>query len=76
MCALKPPFNGSNIHMLAMQIVNGKYEPIPNAFSFDLRNLISKLITQDPARRPNINTILKDKLLTPRIKSFLSNKDF
>lgn len=25
MCALKPPFNGANIHMLAMQIVNGKF---------------------------------------------------
>ena len=23
MCALKPPFNGKNIHMLAMQIVRG-----------------------------------------------------
>lgn len=25
MCALKPPFNGSNIHMLAMQIVKGTF---------------------------------------------------
>ena len=25
MAALQPPFNGANIHMLAMQIVRGKY---------------------------------------------------
>ena len=33
MIALKPPFNGANIHMLAMQIVNGKFQPIPANFS-------------------------------------------
>ena len=55
MCALKPPFNGSNIHMLAMQIVRGQYPQLPSSFSYELRGLVNKLITQDPARRPNIN---------------------
>jgi len=76
MCALKPPFNGSNIHMLAMQIVRGQYPPLSSTFSRDLRQLVDKLVTQDPSKRPNINTVLKDKLLAPRIKKFLSNDDF
>lgn len=76
MCALQPPFNGKNIHMLAMQIVKGQYLPVPNVFSFELRGLIKKMITQDPSKRPNINHILQDKLLTPRIRNFLSNNDF
>ena len=33
MCCLKPPFNGANIHMLAMQIVNGNVPPLPGVFS-------------------------------------------
>ena len=76
MCALKPPFNGSNIHMLAMQIVRGQYPQLPSCFSPQLRALVDKLITQEPNKRPNINTVLKDKLLAPRIKTFLSNEDF
>tara|TARA_B110000305_G_C19231771_1_gene535561 strand:- start:203 stop:589 length:387 start_codon:yes stop_codon:yes gene_type:complete len=68
MCALKPPFNGSNIHMLAMQIVRGQFPPLPNIYSYELRGLVTKLITQDPNRRPNINAILKDKIIAPRIR--------
>lgn len=76
MCALKPPFNGSNIHMLAMQIVRGQFPTLPSNFSYELRALINKLITQDPNRRPNINQVLKDRLLAPRIKKFLGNDCF
>lgn len=32
MCALRPPFNGTNLHMLAMQIVSGLYPNFLNAF--------------------------------------------
>jgi NIMA (never in mitosis gene a)-related kinase len=77
MCALKPPFNGSNIHMLAMQIVRGQFTPLPSGqFSKGLSTLIGKLITQDPSKRPNINQVLKDPLLAPRIKEFLDNESF
>ena len=76
MCALKPPFNGANIHSLAMQIVQGKFQPLPSVYSADLRALVNKLISQDPRSRPNVNTVLKHKLLGPRIKQFLNNADF
>ena len=76
MCALRPPFNGSNIHQLAMQIVKGTYPPLPSTYSYELRGLINKLITQDPVKRPNINTILKHQIIAPRIRNFLNNKDF
>jgi NIMA (never in mitosis gene a)-related kinase len=76
MCALKPPFNGSNIHMLAMQIVRGQFEKLPSTFSYELRTLIGKLIQQDPSRRPNINQVLKERILAPRIRKYLSNDCF
>jgi len=62
--------------MLAMQIVRGQYTPVTDVFSYELRGLIKKLIQQDPNKRPNINMILKDKLIAPRIRNFLSNNDF
>lgn len=55
MCALKPPFNGNNIHMLAMQIVRGQFSALPTVYSYELRALVNKLITLDPKKRPNIN---------------------
>jgi NIMA (never in mitosis gene a)-related kinase 1/4/5 len=76
MCALKPPFNGANIHMLAMQIVNGKIPPLPNTFTYQIKALVSQLITRDPKQRPNINQILKNSLLEARVKNFMTDKDY
>jgi len=33
MCAFRPPFNGDNLHMLAIQIVSGQYTPVPTNYS-------------------------------------------
>lgn len=33
MCALKPPFNGASLHILALQIVRGVYQPLPAHYS-------------------------------------------
>ena len=72
MCALKPPFNGANIHMLAMQIVRGQVPALPAHYSYELRGLVSKMLNQEPTRRPNINSLLQDKLLRSRIRHFMS----
>jgi NIMA (never in mitosis gene a)-related kinase len=29
LCALKPPFDASSLHMLALRIVRGNYTPLP-----------------------------------------------
>ena len=55
MIALKPPFNGGSLHILALQIVRGVYQALPGHFSDNLRKLVSMLIVKDPSRRPNIN---------------------
>ena len=41
LCTLRPPFEGHNLHFLAMKIVKGHYSPIPSHFSRELKNLIS-----------------------------------
>jgi len=33
LCALKTPFDATNLPSLAMKIVAGKYKPIPNCYS-------------------------------------------
>jgi NIMA (never in mitosis gene a)-related kinase len=58
-CALKPPFNGGSLHILALQIVRGVYQAVPGHYSENLKSLIGMLIKKDPTKRPNINQIVK-----------------
>ena len=37
LCALKPPFNAESLHGLALKIVRGQYNPIPDKFSTNMR---------------------------------------
>jgi NIMA (never in mitosis gene a)-related kinase 1/4/5 len=41
MCALRPPFEGSSMHYLSLQIVRGRYPPLPSHFSRELKTLVS-----------------------------------
>ena len=58
LCALKPPFEGMNMHFLAMHIVRGKFQQIPIHFSRELRELVNHMLTIDVNKRPTINKIL------------------
>eukprot|EP01017_Pseudomicrothorax_dubius_P032782 TRINITY_DN4329_c0_g1_i10.p1 TRINITY_DN4329_c0_g1~~TRINITY_DN4329_c0_g1_i10.p1 ORF type:complete len:460 (-),score=128.56 TRINITY_DN4329_c0_g1_i10:359-1738(-) len=73
LCALRPPFDGDSLHHLALKIVKGTYSPIPSQYSRELKNLITSMLSLDAARRPTINQILKQPIITNRIKCFLSD---
>lgn len=76
MCALKPPFGGASLHILALQIVRGVFQPLPPHYSQQLKNFVASLINIDPTKRPNINQILKSSMITSRIKTYLNDDDF
>ena len=44
LCALKPPFNADSLHFLALKIVRGSYNPLPQHYSKDLKNLVGSLL--------------------------------
>ena len=73
MCALKPPFDASSLHYLALKIVQGKFNPLPNHYSRELKSLVTKLLSTDANQRPNINELLGVPLLRNRIKNFLED---
>ena len=76
LCALKPPFEGMNLHFLALKIIRGEYAPLPAHFSRELKTLVSQMLTMDVHRRPNVNQILKQPIITRRIKQFLNEDCF
>ena len=76
MAALRPPFDANSLHELAGKILKGKHPALPKFYSDDLNLLISSLLTVDPRKRPNINQILKFRLVKEKIPNFLGDKVF
>lgn len=69
---LRPPFDASSLHSLALKIVRGQFQPMSKQFSQPLRNLVSKMLKTDPSLRPTIHEVLKEPIIRDRIKNFLS----
>lgn len=55
MCSLGPPFNGRSITELAMKIVAGSPDPIPDRYTEEMKELVNSLLHKDPAKRPSVN---------------------
>lgn len=58
MVALKMPFDATSLPMLSMRIIKGNFNPIPQGFSRELKNLINISLVVDHNRRPSINELL------------------
>lgn len=57
MVALRPPFEASNHLALAKKIIQGKIERIPERYSEDLQNVIERMLSTDPERRPSVDQL-------------------
>lgn len=76
MCALKMPFDGSNIASLSLKIIKGQYNPLPSSYTKDLRALVALMLNVDMSKRPSINEILRQSIIKSRIKNFLSEMEY
>lgn len=72
MMALKRPFSGSTIPSLVRRILRGKYPPLPDAFSDDLRGLVHLMLSKTPSSRPSVAAILQLPMIRPAILRFVS----
>ncbi|XP_073692596.1 uncharacterized protein [Garra rufa] len=58
LCKLKCAFTARNPVEIVSRILNCSYEPLPNTFSEDLRQLVKDTLQKDPKNRPSVNKIL------------------
>ena len=65
LCALEPPFNGRSRDELFNNIKAGRYIPIPNIYSDDLKKIIALMLQTNPVKRSSS----KELLYLPIIKS-------
>eukprot|EP00892_Ulva_mutabilis_P012895 jgi/Ulvmu1/9979/UM059_0028.1 len=67
---LKHAFHGSTLPALIVNILQGRFPPVPSRFSIHLRSLICSMLAQNPARRPTADSILKLPWMQPHLQRY------
>ena len=73
LCTHHPPFRGTSLRDLYQNVMKGRYEPISNAYSSDLRNFIGKMLVLDPRKRPAVNDLLNTEIIKKKIDEKKNN---
>ena len=73
---LKMPFNAQSLPLLSIKINRGVYSPPPSTYSAEIKDILKKCLTLDPAKRPSINDILQLPIIKDRINSFLNEVQY
>lgn len=70
---LKSPFKseGLNIYSLFEKISKGEYQPLPDTYSEELRNLCYEMISTDPSYRPDISSVCQ---IAARMRQITNDK--
>lgn len=76
MCALKMPFDASNLPQLYIKIINCNYQPLNDVYSNELKELVKDMLNEQYLKRPNISEILNNSIIKPRIKKFLNESEY
>ena len=76
MAALRPPWYCTDLAELGVQICESKYPPLPERYSWPLKNIVQMCLQKNPTQRPSINAILNMPLIQKRIKFYLQEDVF
>ena len=63
MAALRPPWQNRDLTELGVSICNSKYPPLPEIYSWPLKNIVQMCLCKNPSQRPNVNAILNMPLI-------------
>ena len=76
LCELKPPFTGSDMDELFINVCKGKIERINKVYSDDLWNMINMLLKVDTNKRVDCNQFLESQLIKNKINEMKNNNNF
>jgi len=71
LCALKVPFDASNISGLVQKICRGPTPSLPGGYSDFLRQLSSEMLNRNPSMRPSAESILARPQMQAVVKQML-----
>lgn len=73
LCTLQHAFSSENLLGLVFKIVQDKQEPIPDMYSQDLKDLVSRLLEKDEKKRPQVLEILQMPFVRLHMMQFVQN---
>ncbi len=59
MLSLKHPFDATSTEGLLNKIVKNQPAPLSKNYSIELRTVVDSLLSKQPAKRPNVNALLR-----------------
>lgn len=68
-CALRPPFEASNLLSLYYKITTGEYEPLADIYSDDIICLVQKMLQLNPDHRPSAAYILSSAYMQAHLQA-------
>ncbi|XP_073701281.1 serine/threonine-protein kinase Nek5-like [Garra rufa] len=74
LCTLRHPFEGSNLKQLVLRICRGRYSPVSQRYSSEVRLLLQQLFKVSPRDRPSANSLLKRPMLQQQISKHLDTQ--
>ena len=72
LCTLRLPFKSEQTGATAAAIVNNPHDPILHKiYSDELKEIINRLLTKDPAQRPSISELTKVPIIADALDKLL-----
>eukprot|EP00741_Cyanophora_paradoxa_P019411 tig00021127_g18738.t1 len=59
LCALRHPFDATNMFAILYKIMQGTMPPLPDEYSEELKEVACKMLQRDPEERPTVYAILR-----------------
>ncbi|KAG8345730.1 putative protein kinase [Trypanosoma vivax] len=69
--ALKHPFNANSMRGLMQRILKLQYDPVPLLYTTELRNIVPRILTKDPAQRIKLSDLLELPILQRRMREWM-----
>lgn len=74
LCTLQHAFSCENLLGLVFKIVQDKQEPIPNMYSQEMKDLVTRLLVKDEKKRPQVLEILRMPFVQDHMMQFVQNQ--
>jgi len=67
----KPAFAADNLSRVVIRVIRGNYDPLPDHYSEELRDVIGLMLCKTVKKRPEVNELLQHPSVVRHVQSYL-----
>ncbi|KAH9597873.1 Protein kinase domain [Trypanosoma melophagium] len=68
---LKHPFNANSMKGLMQRILKVQYDPVPQIYTTEIRNIVPRLLTKEPSQRIKLEELLELPIVQRRLREWM-----